>query len=469
MPGRNLLSRLARTSILLALLGLIAAPALLSAGADLRRADANLAAGNYAEAAADYEHAARLLSWRADLLERAGRAAYAGGDLEETIRLLEEAPVLSAEGWADLGNAYFKSNRIEESIRAFQRGIELRGPNAALYRGLVLAYNAQADLENETSALANYLSLAPEDAPARYRFGLLLTLSDSDRALEELQATAQLDPAYDPAFQTMRTALNLASLESDEARRLIVTGRGLGLVQEWSLAREIFQRATSADPKNAEAWAWLGEAKQHLGQDGREELERAEALDPFNANVRALFGLYWKRKDEPKRALAEFQWTAIIEPGNPNWHAALGDAYASVGDLPPALQSYQRAVELAPGDPAFLRLLAIFCAQYNYQVNEAGIPAAQKLITLLPNEASSFDLLGWLNFSAGFPFTAEVNLAEALRLDPGYAPAHLHLGMLYLQLERWGEARAHFAQAQSLDPDGEVGAMARRLLAQYFP
>ncbi len=61
MPGRNLLSRLARTSILLALLGLIAAPALLSAGADLRRADANLAAGNYAEAAADYEHAAREL------------------------------------------------------------------------------------------------------------------------------------------------------------------------------------------------------------------------------------------------------------------------------------------------------------------------------------------------------------------------------------------------------------------------
>jgi hypothetical protein len=54
-------------------------------------------------------------------------------------------------------------------------------------------------------------------------------------------ASAKLDEAYDPAAQTMRSALNLSSLETDEASRLVVVGRGLGLVQEWLLAREAYQ------------------------------------------------------------------------------------------------------------------------------------------------------------------------------------------------------------------------------------
>ena len=469
MPGRTFLPRLARIAILLAILVLIATPALLSAHLELRRAEADLAAGNYADAAAQYEHAARLLFWRVDLLERAGRAASAGGDFENAVRLLEEAPRLSAEGWADLGDAYFKLNRVDESVHAYQRGIETRRGSPSLYRGLVLAFNAQGNLADETSALEQYVMLVPEDAPARYRFGLLLTLSDPDRALDELLSAVQLEKEYDPAYQTMRTALNLASIESDEARRLLVIGRGLGLVQEWPLARAIFQRATEADPKNAEAWAWLGEAKQHTGQDGGEDLARAEALDPFNANVRALFGLYWKRVEQPQRALVEFQWAAILEPENPNWQAALGEAYANFGDLPPALEAYQRAAQIAPTDPSFQRLLAVFCGQYSYQVEEVGIPAAQKVLDLRPDEAASYDLLGWLNFSAGATDEAKAVLLQALRLDPDYAPAHLHLGLVYLELQAWDQAREHFILAQTLDPTGDAGEAATRLLAQYFP
>lgn len=307
MSRSPFLPRLARTLILLAILGLVAAPIFVSAQSELRRADANFAAKNYPDAAAQYEHVARLLFWRTDLLERAGRAAFAGRDFESAIRLFNESPALSADGWTDLGESYFQLKRYDESVRAYQRGIQARGGTASLYRGLVLAYNAQGDLAGETSALVEYVARAPEDAPARYRLGLLLTLSDPNHALEELLAAAQMEAAYDPAYQTMRTAVNLSALEADDSRRLVIVGRGLGLVQEWPLAREFFQHAAQADANNAEAWAWIGEAKQHTGQDGRADLERAEALDPFNANVRALFGLYWKRVEQPQRALAEFQ------------------------------------------------------------------------------------------------------------------------------------------------------------------
>ncbi|MEW5938239.1 MAG: tetratricopeptide repeat protein [Chloroflexota bacterium] len=463
---RSLLSRLA---ILLAVLALILLPAILSVEADIRRADASFAAGDYASAAADYGHAARLYFWRGDLWERAGRAAFAGGNLEEAVRLLESVPALSVEGWTDLGAAYFQLGRVDESIRVYRRGLDAVGGAPSLYRGLVLAYNAQGDLESERAALANYLVFQNDDAAARYRFGLLQALDNPDRALDELAVAAEQDADYDPAYQTLRTALNLASLESDDSKRLVIVGRGLGLVQEWPLAQIAFQRAVEADGKNAEAWAWVGEAKQHLGQDGRAELERAEYLAPFNANVRALFGLYWKRLEEYERSLAEFQWAAILEPENPHWQAALGEAYALAGQLPPALEAYQRATALAPTDASFWRLLAVFCATYSYQAAEVGLNAAHQVAALAPDNAASYDLLGWLYLSSGLLPEAETALTRALDMDPNLASAHLRLAQVYMQRDRWEEARAELLLARDLDPGGETGTYAAQLLEQYFP
>lgn len=458
-----------RTLILLALLGLIATPAFLTARADIRRAAVNFDVENYSLAAAQYEHAARLMFWRADLWESAGISAFAGGDMPEAVRLLTRAPRLSAQGWAQLGQAHYQLGQVEEAARALQSGLDAYGPTAQLYYGQFLVYNAQGNLNEESLALENYLTLTPADAGAHYRFGLLLSLSAPDRAVFELLSAAQLDANYDPAAQTLRTALNLAFVEADAANKLIITGRGLGLVQEWPLAREAFLRATEADSQNAEAWAWLGEANQHLGQDGRAELERAEALAPFNSNVRALFGLYWKRQNEAAKALAEFQWAALIQPDNPGLQVALGDAYVFAGDLPPALAAYQRATQLAPQDATYWRVLATFCAQYGYQPFDVGIPAAQQVLALEPGTAASHDLLGWVYLAADLPVAAEVSLLAALRADPDFAAAHLHLGMVYLKRGDFINARIHLERAFALAAGTPIGDAAARLLAEYFP
>ena len=460
---------LTRTLILLALCGLIAIPALGSALAEERRADTSMANGDYASAASNYEHAARLLFWRTDLWERAGRAAFAGKNYHEAVRLLKLSPTLSSQGWADLGEAYFQLNEVATAIHSLEEGLDRAGANARAYRLLALAYNRQNDLQAEAMALGNYLAIQEEDAAAHYRLGLLLSLTNPERALEQLDLAAQQDEAYDPAYQTMRTTINLASLEKEESKRLVVTGRGLGLVQEWRLAREAFQQAVNADGKNAEAWAWLGEANQHIGQDGGEELAHAEALNPFSANIRALYGLYWKRKEEPRRALAEYQWAVVLEPQNPFWQAALGEAYANNGDLPPALEAYQRAAELAPSDVSFWRLLAIFCAQYSFQPAEVGLDAAHQVVLLAPDEAASYDLLGWLYLASGLRTEAETSLQRALGMDPGLASAHLHLAMLYIQQGNYSNARAQLILARDLDPDGMDGQLAAQMLAQYFP
>jgi tetratricopeptide (TPR) repeat protein len=114
-------------------------------------------------------------------------------------------------------------------------------------------------------------------------------------------------------------------------------------------------------------------------------------------------------------------------------------------------------------------MLALFTAQYSFQVVEVGIPAAQQVLALNPDEASSYDLLGWLYLAANKPGLAEDTLLTALRLDPEYAPAHLHLGMTYLEMNQLDDAQSHLLQAKSLDPEGAQGQQAAQLLELYFP
>ncbi|MCC7511573.1 MAG: hypothetical protein IT296_02870, partial [Anaerolineae bacterium] len=152
-------TRLPKLLILLAVVGLIAAPALFSASGEVRRADAALASGRPLEAAASLERASVLLFWRADLTERAGRAAFAGRDFASAARLLASAKSLSVDGWRDLGAAYYTLGRFDDSVDALEHGLEIYGPQTALLRQLALARNAQGDFEGELAALQEFIAL----------------------------------------------------------------------------------------------------------------------------------------------------------------------------------------------------------------------------------------------------------------------------------------------------------------------
>ena len=333
-----------------------------------------------------------------------------------------------------------------------------------------MAYYEQGDLFAEQGTLAQWVATGGEtDAAAHYRLGQLLAISEPDRALGEFLLTSSLDPEYDSAVETMQTALDLASLETDKSRRLVVIGRGLGLVNEWSLAAEAFRQAVAADGENAEAWAWLGEAGQQLGRDGRAELDNALSLGRTNPIVRSLRGLYWMRQNRADQVLAEYLLAAEYDPDNPAWQISIGDAYVLRGDLQAALQAYSSATEMAPTDAIYWRLLANFSTQYNVQIEEIGLPAAQMAVELSGEDPLALDMLGWTLVLLGRYDEAQDALEHALNLNPELAQVHLHLGIVAMQMDDWQSAKDHFQQARDLDVDGPVDEQAQVLLNRYFP
>lgn len=463
--NRSVPRDIARISlILLIILLAIVVPLILSGYGELEKARAST---SYAETAGHYQKAAQRIPWRADLYELSGHAYYYAKDYVQADVAYQKAfdrRAISPEGWVAWGDVNYLRDDPQRATEIWEQALQQENASEHLYSRLAEIYQSRGETSKAAETLQKYVSAHPEDGSAHYRLGLLLTLSDPSRALTELLSAAQLDPQLDPAVQTLRTTLNIAALTDAASARSVIIGRGLGLAGEWQLARTAFEEAVRSDEKNAEAWAWLGEANQQTGVEGTQQLDQALQLNQGSPTVRGLRGLYYQRTGNFREALIEFQTASALEPENGMWYVSLGEAHAKLGDLIRALEAYQKATTLAPEDPGYWRLLAIFCAQNNVNVRDVGVPAAQKAVVLAGDDPASLDVLGWLlTLDARYEEAARM-LNRALELDSQSGSAHLHLGILYLQTNDPASAFDHLVQARDLG-----NKEAELILKQYFP
>jgi len=351
----------------------------------------------------------------------------------------------------------------------WKAGLEQYPSETFFYSLFALVYRNLNNYPGEQNSLEIWLASGKGTALEHYELGQLLMTSDPLRASQELLKASSLDPTFSSVVQTLQTSLNLAALDPNPARRLVIIGRGLGLVEEWRLAAKAFEQAVNLDGMDAEAWAWLGEAHQHQDREAILELDKAIKLDSSDPVVLALRGLYWKRQGKYSNALAEYQKAALIEPKNPAWQISIGEAYALNGDLVAALDAYQKATSLTPNDAVYWRLLAVFCADNDVRVLDIGLPAAQKAEEFAPTDPQVLDALGYSYFKAGFLYNAEQDLLKAVKIAPESAQVHLHLAETYLQK---GDRTSSFNElklASQLDTSGSTGQLAAQLIKQYFP
>ena len=425
-------------------------------------------APSHLEAAEHYQSAARRIPWRPDLYELAGHNYYHAKDYPQADAVYQKAfkrRALSPEGWVAWGDVVYLNGDIQRAANLWEQGLTQPNPSEKLYSRLAEMYRQNGEFSQAAQYLQRYVEIFSEDASAHYRLGLLLTLSDPNKAFSELTTASQLDPQFDPAVQTLRTTLNLSAVSRLPSEQQVIIGRGLGLVEEWELARAAFEDAVKLDENNAEAWAWLGEADQKSeGDEALNHLDRALELDPNLSVIRGLRGLYFQRTGNHRQALIEFQSAAKIEPENPTWYVSIGEEFSRVGDMILALHAYQFATTLVPADASYWRLLADFCARNRINIRDVGLPAAQMAVKLAPDDPQGLDMLGWMLVLDGRYFEAERLLFQASQGDPQLASAHYHLALLYLQTNDRVAMYDQLIQARDLG-----SAEAEGLLEQYFP
>lgn len=471
----GILQRIAIIAVIVSLLGISPLPHVVELG--LRRTGRTLGFGSHLETAQHLALVAEHLPWRVSLWEPAGHYAWVGDSPELAIRYFKEAAAagsLSLEGYLRFGDAYQFGGNLYTAVQIWEAANQIYGVSP---ESLTRIANAQREVKDYPALIATLketLGLQPPGmvSPSsrsglNFELGLLLSAYQPEAAPAYLLQSAEANPALTAANELAFT-IQRALPKGNPSYTRMAAGQKLADLGEWELAALAFEGVTENQPDYVEAWAYLGEALQHVEQpdDGRAytALEKAIQIEPQSLPANTFMALYWGRNGDPELAAEYLSAAAQLDPGNPDILVDLGAATAMLGDLEKAAAYYQAAVDQTSRNPVYLRALAAFCLRYNYNLKEIALPVAREALISTPHDPASLDLMGQLLLRLGDLLNAQRFFTRSIAQDPNYAPAHLHLGLVFSLQGYFSQAVAAYAQTISLAPGSPAATLAARLL-----
>jgi tetratricopeptide (TPR) repeat protein len=313
----------------------------------LRRGDAALAEGHYAQALAAYGHARDI----------------APSDPEVQRAMMRARVHLIAERAARLNPDALEDARYEASFL-----LETDKPRAPIYLtalGNVLA--RQGDSDGAKVKFAEAIAIDPTSALAHTALGielmkrketasqakteLLLALKSRPSGFETLAALGQLELGEGDLVggaDHLESALKI----SDDFEVRMALGNARVAQQKPAQAAVSFQRAVELNPKSVEALSALGQAllKADRPAEAERALVAAAQMRP-GPEVETALGFALVRQKKAAAALGVFsRLLAQDERSAPALFGA-GSASEELGQKEQAVAFYQRLVALPPGGP----------------------------------------------------------------------------------------------------------------------
>jgi tetratricopeptide (TPR) repeat protein len=214
-------------------------------------------AGNYIEAANEYQRAAQMDPSESNLFDW-GSELLLHHTLDPAIQVfsqgLERHPN-SARLAVGLGLAFFSRGSYDDSVRALLRAADLTPSDPRAYYFLSKAYDMSPSQADEViQHFRRFAQLQPGDARALFYYGMSLWKGKRARSpgvwLDQVESILKRAVSLDPSFTEAH--LQLGNLYSQQ--------------HQYAKAVPEYQRAFQLDPNIPDAHYRLGQAYAHLGQ-----------------------------------------------------------------------------------------------------------------------------------------------------------------------------------------------------------
>lgn len=327
------------------LLGVFVAAAQSRSGAAASSTVANDAASPQAQAREQMDH---------------GKAAEAIASLEALANAHPNQKGLQH----DLGVAYYRTGKLVEARKAFERAIaaDAKDLESVQLEGLTLYRLGQP------AAAIPYLQRVKEFSPnanadASHVLGLcFLNSRNFDGARKAFAAEYTLQPESGAAYLVlakMLMAANLPDQGADAAQKAVTLSPSLALAHfvlgevalyKSDVDRAIaeFQAERAINPGYAPVYERLGDAylRSNKFDAAQEALMKSLALDTTSTGPFILMGKVLLRKNDPETAAMYLKHAEKMDPSSYIAHTLLGQAYRSLGQEAQAKEEFAAAANI---------------------------------------------------------------------------------------------------------------------------
>jgi cellulose synthase operon protein C len=438
-----------------------------------------------------------------DALMRQGKYA----DLSDLVKPDNRAPVLESQVRTALGIAAAALNDPDKAKTLLQSAIRLdpisAPPKIALARLLAATNRSEAN-----KLLDQVLAASPRSVEALQVKGELERAEgDLKGAMSRFDAALKIAPGSIPV-RLSRASLNIAEgkykdADADLAPILKAAPnnfmanylRGLERAKQrqYSAADQIFDRISPLFPQFVAGYYLQGATKFALGQYAEAEsvLDKYLAQVPDNAKAARLAAVAALRQSAPGRAVGYLAPLAVKGAADAPTLTLLGNAYMADQKPEQALQQYQRAAALEPGNPSIKTQMAISeisagqssqglselervfetsagatvagptlaLTQLRVGQTDKAAAVAASLVQRDPNNPLYQTLLGMVKTAQHDNPAAETAFKTALAKQPGFAPAVRDLAQLYLATGRATDARKVYDDELAKKPNDEAALL----------
>jgi tetratricopeptide (TPR) repeat protein len=372
-------------------------------------------------------HAAKLAPSDAAVAQDLGLAYAAAGD-ERAVDVLERAVLLAPESVAARKELARLLRLRGKSARALVH-LEWLGRNAgsdsasALMRAEALAEAGQV---REAFEAARAASRAGNREADRLRGQLAAKLRLEGEALEawkkvlegnpqDVEAMLELARAHQELGNVAEAVRVLARAAKEAPRRAEPRERlGVALLAQraFAPARDTLREAVAIAPGHPDAWLWLAEAHDSLG----EQRERASALEqyvtlaPRSSTGRQLLGDAYERVGIPDLAERAYLGALERDPGASGVRERLVALFLSRGALAEAAQQQRKLVEAKPTADAWFGLAQL---EHEAQDGSSALASIDACLRLEPQRDEARLLRARVLSARGDHVTAK-NLLEEL-------------------------------------------------------
>lgn len=217
---------------------------------------------------------------------------------------------------------------------------------------------------------------------------------------------------------------------------------------DWNGAAATLRKALALAPEDSTLLEWAGSLAltRSQTQEGVDLLRRAVALDPVNAQARAILANILSNAGDQEQSRAEYQRVIELNPSAPNSYAAIGMTYVLQG-------KFEEGAKMAQKDLAdWARLLTLSCARWGQKrvaesdaalaelIAKTGEVAAYQVAEVYAYRNEKDKAFEWLERArrqrdAGIPGLRPDVLLKTLHSDPRWDAFLRKLGLADDQLK----------------------------------